>query len=83
VLGRHGDVVNSIREQRGGVAHRGGCSTAVGGRPEGIRAEGVASGHWRLVVGAGRRSASGLYSGWCRCGWRRTGAGWRRGGSWR
>jgi hypothetical protein len=31
-LGRHGDVVNSFGGQRGGVAHRGGCSTAMGGR---------------------------------------------------
>jgi hypothetical protein len=34
-VGRHGDVVNTIRGQRGGVAHQGGCSMAVGGRPEG------------------------------------------------
>jgi hypothetical protein len=32
-LGRHDDVLNSIRGQRGGVAHQGGCSTVVGGRP--------------------------------------------------
>jgi hypothetical protein len=83
VLGRHGDVVNSIWEQRGGVAHRGCCSTAVGGQPEGIGAEGVAGGRWRLVVGVGRRPASGRCSGWCRRGQRRTGAGWRHGGSWR
>jgi hypothetical protein len=31
VLGWHGDVVNSIRGQRGGVDHRGGCSMAVAG----------------------------------------------------
>jgi hypothetical protein len=39
-------MVNSIRGQRGGVAHRGGCSTAVGGQPEGIGVEG-----WPAVVG--------------------------------
>jgi hypothetical protein len=83
VLGRHNDVVNSIREQRGGVAHCGGCSTVVGGRPEGISAEGVASGRWRPIIGAGRRPASGRCSGWCRRGRRRTGAGWRHRGSWR
>jgi hypothetical protein len=83
VLRRHDDVVNSIREQRGGVARRGACSTAVGGRPEGIGAEGVAGGRWRPVVGAGRRPASGRCSGWCRRGRRRTSAGWRRRGSWR
>jgi hypothetical protein len=44
VLGRHGDMVNSIREQRGGVAHRGGCSMAVGSRSEGIGVEGVDGG---------------------------------------
>jgi hypothetical protein len=37
------------------VAHRGGCSTAVGDWPEGIGAEGMAGGHWRPGVGAGRR----------------------------
>jgi hypothetical protein len=83
VLGRHDDVVNSIQEQRGGVAHRGGCSTVVGGRLEGIGVEGVAGGRWWPVVGAGRRLASGRCSGWCRCGQRRTGAGWHHGGSWR
>jgi hypothetical protein len=31
-LGRHGYVVNSFWGQWGGVAHRGGCSTVVGGR---------------------------------------------------
>jgi hypothetical protein len=31
-LGQHGDVVSSFLGQREGVAHRGGCSTAVGGR---------------------------------------------------
>jgi hypothetical protein len=36
-LRRHGDVVNSFRGQRGGVAHRGGCSTAMGGRPKEAR----------------------------------------------
>jgi hypothetical protein len=83
VLGRHGDVVSSIREQRGGVAHRGGCSMAVGGQPEGIGVERVADGRWWPVVGAGRRSVSGWCSGWCRRGQRRTSAGWRHGGSWR
>jgi hypothetical protein len=81
VLGRHGDMVNSIREQRGGVAHCGGCSTAVGGWPEGIGAEGVDGGRWWPVVGAGRRPVSGRCSGWCRRGRRRTGVGWRREGS--
>jgi hypothetical protein len=33
-LGRHGDMVNSFQGQREGVAYRGGCSTAVGGRPK-------------------------------------------------
>jgi hypothetical protein len=33
-LGWHSDVVNSFRGQRGGVAHRGGCSMVVGGRPK-------------------------------------------------
>jgi hypothetical protein len=33
-LGRHGDVVNSYRRQRGGVAHRGDCSVKVGGQPK-------------------------------------------------
>jgi hypothetical protein len=46
-LGRHDDVVNSIRGQRGGVAHRGGCSTVVGGWPEGISVEG-----WPAVAGS-------------------------------
>jgi hypothetical protein len=36
-LGRHDDVVNSFWGQRGGVAHRGGCSMAVGGRPKEAR----------------------------------------------
>jgi hypothetical protein len=33
-LGQHGDVVNSFQGQRGGVAHQGGCSTVVDGRPK-------------------------------------------------
>jgi hypothetical protein len=80
MLGRHGDVVNSSRRQRGVVAHRGGCSTALGGQPEGIGVEGVASYHWWPGVGAKRRSVPGRCSGWRRRGWRRTGAGWRHGG---
>jgi hypothetical protein len=32
--GKHGDVVNSFQGQWGGVAHRGGCYTAVGDRPK-------------------------------------------------
>jgi hypothetical protein len=36
-------------------AHRGGCSTAMGSRSEGIGAEGMAGGRWRAGVGAGRR----------------------------
>jgi hypothetical protein len=63
VLGRHDDVVISIRGQRGGVAHRGGCSAVVGGRPEGIDVEGVAGDRWRPGVGAGRRPAIGRCSG--------------------
>jgi hypothetical protein len=47
-------VVNSIRGQRGGVAHRGSCSKVVGGLSEGIGMEGVAGGRWQLGVGAGR-----------------------------
>jgi hypothetical protein len=57
-------VVNSIRGQRGGVAHRGGCSMVVGGRPKGIGVEGVAGGRWRPGVGAGRRLAPERCSGW-------------------
>jgi hypothetical protein len=34
VLRRHDDVVKSFRGQRGGVAHRGGCSTVMGDRPK-------------------------------------------------
>jgi hypothetical protein len=34
-LGRHDDVVNSFREQQGGVAHRGGCSYGGGWSTEG------------------------------------------------
>jgi hypothetical protein len=48
VLGRHGDVVNSIREQRGGVAHRGGCSTAVGRRGSTRRGWPTVAGDWLL-----------------------------------
>jgi hypothetical protein len=48
VLGRHGDVVNSIREQRGGVAHRGGCSTAVGRRGSARRGWLTVAGDWLL-----------------------------------
>jgi hypothetical protein len=36
-------------------AHRGGCSMVVGGRPEGIGAEGMVGGRWRPGVVAGRR----------------------------
>jgi hypothetical protein len=62
-LWRHGDMVNSIRGQRGGVAHRGCCSTTVGGRPDGIGMEGVASARWRPGVGAGRHPVPGWCSG--------------------
>jgi hypothetical protein len=48
-LGRHGDVVNSFRGQRGGVVHRGGCSTVVGGQPKERRRE--------AFLGPGRSSA--------------------------
>jgi hypothetical protein len=82
VLGRHDDVVNSIQGQRGGVAHQGYCSTAVGSWPEGIGVEGVVGGRWQLGVGAGRRPTPGRCSGWCRRGRRRTGARWHRGGPW-
>jgi hypothetical protein len=75
-------VVNSIRGQWRGVAHRGCCSTEVGGQPKGIGVERVAGGHWRPGVGAGRRPAPGQCSGWRRRGHRRTGAGWRRGVPW-
>jgi hypothetical protein len=80
-LGSHDNVVNSIRGQRRGVAHRGGCSMAVGSWSEGISMEGVVSGRWWPAVGAGRRPVPGRCSGWQRRGRRRTGAGWRpRGG---
>jgi hypothetical protein len=81
-LGRHADVVNSIRGQQGGVAHRGCCSTVVGSRPEGIGVEVVAGGHWRPGVGAGRRPAPRRCSGWRRRGRKRTGVGWHCGGPW-
>jgi hypothetical protein len=67
-LGQHGDVVNSIHGQWGGVAHRGGCSMVVGGRPQGIGVEEVAGGRWRSGVGAGRRTGAGWH---CRGPWQR------------
>jgi hypothetical protein len=60
-------VVNSIRGQRGGVAYRGDCSTAVGGRPEGNGGRG----RWPTARGTGRWYTA------TRCSWRRRGA--RRG----
>jgi hypothetical protein len=47
-------MVTSIWGEGRQEAHRGGCSMAVGGRLEGIGAEGMAGGRWRLGVGAGR-----------------------------
>jgi hypothetical protein len=63
-LGRHGDVVNSIRGQQGGVAHRGNCSTAVGGRPEGNGGGGGVRGRWSTARSAGRWYTV------ARCSWR-------------
>jgi hypothetical protein len=70
-LGRHDNVVNSIRGQQGGVAHRGGCSTVVGGRPEGNNGGGGVWERWSTARGAGRWYTV------AQCSWRRRGA--RRG----
>jgi hypothetical protein len=46
-------VVNSIGGQRGVVAHRGGCLTVVGGRPDGNGGGG--DGRWLVVREGGIR----------------------------
>jgi hypothetical protein len=63
VLGRHDDVVNSIREQRGGVAHRGGCSTAVGRRGSVRRGWPTVAGDW-LLGREGVRAMLGVVQTW-------------------